>query len=110
MPAIRSVDIRHRDEIYKAIEELIHRIKKELPVKSVYLYGSFATGHIHEGSDIDLVIVGDFQERFTDRIARILDMTNLPIQPLVYTPEEFDEMVQRKNPLITEVLRTGKKY
>jgi len=33
-------------------------------VKEVYLYGSFVKGEIHEDSDIDLIIVGDFKELF----------------------------------------------
>ncbi|NQS74702.1 MAG: nucleotidyltransferase domain-containing protein [Methanoculleus sp.] len=27
------------------------------------LYGSFSRGDFHEGSDLDLIIVGDFRER-----------------------------------------------
>ena len=62
-------------------------------------------GGIHEGSDIDLVIVGDFRERFFERIGRILELTDLPVEPLVYTPEEFEAMKASKNPFIEEVLR-----
>lgn len=84
-------------------------MKEELPVKEVYLHGSFATGRVHEGSDIDLVIVGDFQERFPYRIGRILKMTTLPVEPLCYTPEEFEDMKRRDNLFIKRVLATGRK-
>jgi len=33
-------------------------------IKEVYLFGSFAKGEVHEASDIDLIIVGDFKEKF----------------------------------------------
>ena len=58
---------------------------------------------------MDLVIVGDFRERFLDRIGRILDLTDLPIEPLVYTREEFEQMKQSGNPFIRTVLATGMK-
>jgi len=78
-------------------------------VTEVYLYGSFAKGEIHEGSDMDLLIIGDFSERFFDRIGKILDLTELPIEPLVYTVEEFEEFKKSQNPFIMEVLKTAVK-
>jgi len=74
----------------------------------VYLYGSFATGEIHEGSDIDLIIVGDFKERFFDRIGKILELTDLPIEPLVYTRAEFDKMM-RGNLFLNEIFKYARK-
>ena len=73
------------------------------------LYGSFVTGDIHEGSDIDLIIVGDFKERFFERIGLIMELTNLPIEPLVYTKEEFRIMIEEENPFILEILKYAKK-
>ncbi len=73
----------------------------------MYVFGSFVTGDLHEGSDIDLLVVADFPEPFLDRIARVLAMTDLPIEPLVYTQAEFRAMRERGNPLVREVLETG---
>jgi len=72
------------------------------------MFGSFARGEIHEGSDIDLIVVGDFKERFFERISKIIEMTDLPIEPLVYTKEEFEEM-KINNPFIKDILKTAKK-
>ncbi|MGV9172692.1 MAG: nucleotidyltransferase domain-containing protein [Promethearchaeia archaeon] len=88
----------------------MQRLKKELPVNFIYLFGSFAKNKVHEGSDIDLLIVGEFTEPFLKRIEKVLDLTDLPIEPLVYTPQEFKEMFDAKNPLIREVVKTGKKF
>ncbi len=103
------VNIEHSKELIEELRKFVKKLKKELPVKEVYLYGSFARGEIHEGSDIDLLIVGEFRERFFDRIGTILDLTELPIEPLVYTAEEFEELKTSVNPFITEVLRTAKR-
>lgn len=42
------------------------------------------------------------------RIERVLELTDLPIEPLVYTPAEFEELVRARNPFILRVLREGK--
>jgi hypothetical protein len=83
-------------------------LKRRLPVSKVYLFGSFARGDVHEGSDIDLIIVGDFRERLFKRIERVLELTDLPIEPLVYTHVEIDEMKKNGNPLILHALKEGK--
>jgi predicted nucleotidyltransferase len=72
----------------------------------VYLYGSFARGDFHEGSDIDLIIVGEFKGKMPQRIGTILDLTSLPVEPLVYTEAEFEQMKDR--PFLKEVLATAK--
>ena len=74
----------------------------------MYVYGSYVTGELHEGSDIDLVVVADFPDPFLERIARVMAMTDLPIEPLVYTEAEFQEMVAGGNALVCEVLRSGR--
>ncbi|GAB4544545.1 MAG: nucleotidyltransferase domain-containing protein [Thermodesulfovibrionia bacterium] len=101
------VDIEHREEIFDRIRSFTDILKKALPVKEVYLYGSFAKGEIHEGSDIDLLIIGDFKERLFERIGMVLDLTDLPIEPMVYTIEEFEELKESRNPFIIEVLKTA---
>ena len=101
------INIEHSNELIESVKEFAQRLKKELPVREVYLYGTFAKGEVHEGSDIDLIIIGDFRERFFDRIGKILDLTDLPIEPLVYTPEEFEEMKTSQNPFITDILKTA---
>ena len=63
---------------------------------------------MREGNDIDLIIIGDFQEWLFARIERILELTDLPIEPLVYTPGEFDEMIKNENPFLLRALREGK--
>ena len=101
------VNIGRSEELIQEIKDFADSLKKILPVRDVYLYGSFATGEIHEGSDIDLLIVGNFKERLFDRIGKILDLTDLPIEPLVYTSEEFEEMKSSHNPFIIEILKTA---
>ena len=107
MHKLCRIDIGKREEIFKEIESFSKELKERFGC-DVYLYGSFARGDIHEGSDIDLIIVGDFKERFFDRIGKILELTDLPIEPLVYTREEFAEM-KRNNLFLKEILKCARK-
>lgn len=101
------VNIENSEDLLNEIRAFAGRLKESLPVREVYLYGSFAKGEVHEGSDIDLLIIGDFTERFFDRIGKILDLTDLPIEPLVYTVDEFEEFKKSQNPFILEILKTA---
>jgi predicted nucleotidyltransferase len=108
MPKLCRIDLKQSQKIFEDIKDFAKDLKRKFPIKIIYLYGSFAKGKIHEGSDIDLVVVGDFKERFPYRIGKILELTHLPIEPLVYTGEEFQKMVDDENPFIKEVMKTGK--
>ncbi len=101
------IDIERSEELLEDIRKLALKIKAKLPVSEIYIYGSFAKGEIHEGSDIDLLIIGDFKERLFDRIGKILDLTDLPVEPLVYTNQEFEYLRSSKNPFITNILENA---
>jgi hypothetical protein len=109
MHKLCRINIENHQKLFAEIEDFVTELKRKLPIKRVYLFGSFARGEIHDGSDIDLLIVGDFKERFPYRIGKILDLTDLPVQPLVYTEEEFQAMQRDENPFVLEVLKTGRK-
>lgn len=109
MHKLCRINIERSENILEEIIVFARLLKKTLPVEEVYLYGSFAKDEVHEGSDIDLLIVGNFTGRLFDRIGTILDLTDLPIEPLVYTNEEFEEMKKSGNPFITEILKTARR-
>jgi predicted nucleotidyltransferase len=89
------INVEDSDKIYEQLKEFAHLLKTKHKVKKVYLYGSFARGDFNEGSDIDLIIVGEFEGRMPQRINKILNLTSLPIEPLVYTQAEFEQMKER---------------
>ena len=104
-----NIDIEHRKKVYKDLSIFMKRLKDMPQIKEVYIYGSFAQGDIHEGSDIDLIIVGDFKGRMFQRIAQITSLTELPVEPLVYTKEEFAAKKEYGNSFILNVLKHAKK-
>jgi len=88
------------------LRQFARLLKSKHKVKKVYLHGSFARGDFHEGSDIDLIIVGEFDGKMPQRINKILDLTSLPVEPLVYSEAEFEQMKERA--FLKEVLATAK--
>ncbi len=100
------VNVEDSEKIYEQLRELANLLKSKHKVKKVYLYGSFAKGNFNEGSDIDLIIVGEFDGKMPQRIKKIFDLTSLPVEPLVYTEPEFEEMKERI--FLKEVLATAR--
>ena len=109
MRKVCNLDIENLKKVHKDLKKFLKRLKSLPNVKEVYVYGSFAKGDVHEGSDIDLIVVGDFEGRIFDRIGKITQMTDLPIEPLVYTEEEFDAMKKSGNIFLKGALKDAKR-
>ena len=110
MRKLCRVDIERSEEVSKKIDDYVGEVVRKLHPDIVILFGSFATGDINEGSDIDILVVAEFKELFLDRIRILMDLNTfkIPIEPVGYTQEEFNQMKNRKNPFIIEVLGKGK--
>jgi predicted nucleotidyltransferase len=110
MLKLRRVDIERSEEVFEKIKAYVGEVVKHLNPYLVILFGSFATGEINEGSDVDVLVVADFKEGFLDRIAALMRLNafGIPIEPIGYTLEELEEMKRRGNPFILEVLEKGK--
>jgi predicted nucleotidyltransferase len=91
------------------LERILVGIRRYQPQK-VILFGSFARGDHHALSDVDLLIIKETDRPFTERIGDVLALCDysIPLEPLVYTSEEFEQMRRKNNPFIEQVLREGK--
>ncbi|MEM2975655.1 MAG: nucleotidyltransferase domain-containing protein [Candidatus Bathyarchaeia archaeon] len=110
MLKLRRINLERSEEVFEKIRAYVNVIVSRLNPRFVILFGSFATGDINEGSDVDILVVADFKEGFLERIGTLMKMNTfgIPVEPLGYTPEEFEDMKRRKNPFILEVLEKGK--
>lgn len=88
----------------QAIQEL-SELKELCQASKVFLFGSVARGEQHEHSDIDAIFVIDTGIAFHRRSGLVLDSYNgnLPIEPIIYTPQEFSKM--QKSPVMQEMLK-----
>ncbi|HCG77210.1 MAG: hypothetical protein COZ37_02525 [bacterium (Candidatus Ratteibacteria) CG_4_10_14_3_um_filter_41_18] len=92
----------------KRITDIV--IKRYLPDK-IILFGSLANGKVQEWSDIDLVVIKETKVRFIKRMQEVGLMTSprLGVDFIVYTPEEFENMIKDDNYFIKdEILRKGR--
>jgi len=74
------------------------------------LFGSAARGDVDHWSDIDLVVIKRTDKRFLDRLMELGEVLapNYALDLLVYTPEEFEQMVSEERPFIMRVLEEGR--
>lgn len=107
MHPVRAIDLERLPEIRDALTRWLAQAWGDFRLERAYLFGSFARGTPHEGSDIDLILIGPFKGKLPYRIFEVLQTSDLPIQPLCYTRQEWEQMVAMHNPLAAEVLRTG---
>ena len=89
-----NVDIDRSQEIFETIAKYQDKVIQKLKPKKIIMFGSFARGDFNEGSDVDLIVIGDWQQDFLDRIKVLLDMNEfgLPLEPIGYTEQEFEQM------------------
>jgi len=85
-----------KEELLKIIDDYRLELEKQISVKKIILYGSFAYGLPRAGSDIDLVVISPDFKKFKplERLEFLSLATRkgrAPIEALGYTPEEFDK-------------------
>ncbi|MBR1369436.1 hypothetical protein RJ53_07990 [Methanocalculus chunghsingensis] len=111
MHQISRIDLRDRKEaalrLRDQVQDFADAIRQSGRVAVVILFGSLARGDFHEGSDIDLILIGDFPERFHLRSLAFRELTDLPIEPICYTQDEFKALILEENSFIQTVLREG---
>ncbi len=96
------------EEFEAELSKIIDSLKAYKPQR-VILFGSFSRGDYNALSDVDLLIVKETERNFIDRIGDILAICDyeIPIEPLVYTPEELERMRGNGNSFVQTVLEEG---
>ncbi len=95
----------------KTIEDITERLIKFYDPERIILFGSHAVGKAKDVSDVDLLIVKETEKRPIDRrieVEKILADRLLPIDILVYTPQEMRFLFSVGSPLIEEVMEEGR--
>lgn len=89
---------------------IVKQIKNRYKPQRIILYGSTARGKGTSHSDIDLLIIKKTRRRFIDRISDVLLSCDydIPLEPLVYTPEEIKSRIRLGDFFIKEILKKSK--
>lgn len=94
------------------LEKAIVAINESLIPDKIYLFGSFATGHPDDQSDLDLCIVTDhLKERKLEMLRRIrhslVETVSMPVDLLLYSSDEFDERAKLSSTLEYKIVKEG---
>ena len=84
-----------RKKLIKKLKEFRKKIEKEYNLKNMILFGSRAKNKHKKDSDVDLIIVGEFNgEKNLDRAPPLYIYweIDLPVDFLCYTPQEFNKL------------------
>ncbi len=91
------------------VEQIVQDLVPYDPEK-IILFGSTARGDTDAYSDIDLIVIKGTDKRFVQRLVEAGSYLSLParVDIFVYTPEEFESMIEEENPFIQGALKDGK--
>lgn len=95
----------------RILRDIVTALQKYQPQK-IILFGSAASGKWQLGSDLDIFIVKKTEKSHTERSREVggllFDKIDLPIDVVVYTPEEFEYAQKIRSMFIEEILKKGK--
>lgn len=95
----------------KLVEEIVRRIVETVHPKKIILFGSLARGDARPESDLDLLVIAQSQEpryRRSAPLYGILSDIIIPMDILVYSPEEVEEWSGVRQAFVTTAIREGR--
>ena len=100
-----------RSEYSEQLTSITAQIIEKYRPEKIILFGSAARGEFRPESDIDLLIIKkDTPYYGEDRIrelSRLIDR-DVPLDLLVYRPEEFEKRLSMRDPFLKAILKEGK--
>ena len=100
-----------KEYLERELETIKGRIITHYSPEKIFLFGSLVHGRLHEGSDLDLVIVKETDKGFIERCVEVTKITQprVGVNFFVYTPKEFECMQKEWNFfIIEEVIGKGR--
>lgn len=86
----------------------IGALSQDITVRAAVVVGSVARGDFNVWSDVDVLVVADrLPDRTPERAALLVKHAPPRVQPIGFTPDEFERAVRRRNPLAVEALSAG---
>jgi predicted nucleotidyltransferase len=98
-------------DLQREIESITQQILEKYKPEKVILFGSAARGKFSSDSDADFLIIKKETPLYgADRIRELsrLIERNIPIDFLIYRPEEFNKRLEMGDPFLKVILKEGK--
>ncbi|HLD82773.1 MAG TPA: nucleotidyltransferase domain-containing protein [Candidatus Omnitrophota bacterium] len=99
-----------RKRFTEHLNNIVEQIRINYRPQKIILYGSVLKGTDTPHSDVDLLIIKKTKRRFIERISDVLLCCDcdVPLEPLVYTPEEIKSRQKLGDFFIKDILKHGK--
>jgi predicted nucleotidyltransferase len=99
------------DQVTKIIMGFITELRREIPIKEIILFGSYAQGNPSEYSDIDLAVISDWFEgkpkiENMQYLSKIAAAYNSLIEALPFTEEEYKNLDKRS--FLASIVKSGR--
>ena len=99
-------------EVSEYLQHIVQCVRNVMPVSAIYLFGSYATGHFHEDSDLDIFIVTpDKSKRKIEHTISARRAIGFPklysMDILVGYDDDFERRSKLINTIENEVLEKG---
>jgi predicted nucleotidyltransferase len=101
------MNIDFEKEIKSITSQIIDKYKPE----KIILFGSAVRGNLGSDSDVDLLIIKKDTPLYgADRVRELIRIIerNIPVDFLVYRPEEFRKRLDMGDPFLKAVVKEGK--
>ena len=94
------------------IKEIVAVLVKEYHPEKIILFGSYAHGSPDRESDIDLLVIKETSLSFYKRLAKVRKIVSAvrrgyAFEPLVLTPKELAERIDKKDQFFEEIISKG---
>ena len=101
---------RRLEQLEQTLERILRALEAHYQPEQVIVFGSLASGHITETSDLDLLIVKETDKRFFERIKDVVKICDydIGVDFLIYTPQELSEAAKVNAFVRDEILSKGK--
>jgi predicted nucleotidyltransferase len=98
-------------DLNREIESVTEQIVEKYNPEKIILFGSAVRGELSADSDVDILIIKKDTPLYgADRIRQLsrLIERNIPIDFLVYRPEEFEKRIDMGDPFLKAIVKEGK--
>jgi predicted nucleotidyltransferase len=92
------------------IREFSRQIGEQFHAEKVILFGSHARGDVTTDSDVDLLVIGQFEGRSVDKSVEIRMKLGprFPVDILIRTPEKVQQRIEMGDCFMQEIIEKGK--
>jgi len=103
----------HQGAVQQKIDQIVRRVVDQYRPEKIILFGSHAYGTPDAGSDVDMLIVKETDDRPIDRRVAVRRIAYTPrrdlsFSPLVITPQELAKRLEIGDPFYDEIISRGK--